>query len=112
MTFGYWYCDKCKKEPGVDKKDNLEVPKTWNPWRTTPPTGYVALKGDKVICSDCCIEVGELVSDLVAKANRIYLPIDYKPGLQQHHPGCNGSTTKYDVAARCIEVHIQGRGWV
>ena len=110
-TFGYWFCDKCKEEPG----NKLSTPPSWPPKAfSNLPNGYVALKGEDVVCEGCNIVVGTLNQDLPEHTHRRMVggSIDYPPGPVIHNGPCSGSYMKYDPAVGSSKVHIKGRGWV
>lgn len=104
LTFSYLYCESCKVEVGGKA---AEAAKPKPPVDNTSqqlalPPGIVALKGEKVVCSQCFTEYGELMEDCLVG----WVPsVTWTPMTSQCCP-----KPAYMVSTG--SVYVKGRGWV
>lgn len=127
-SFSYFYCTTCKVEVGYSPPSKPITPLwDWDSKKPLPqvnlapqstgslPAGYVALKGEDIVCANCSVVHGHLRQDLPSW-----------PG-QTRMFGGSGSFIDFNTLGKCCdnmkidqynasmcftEFYVKGRGWV
>ena len=79
----------------------------------TLPSGYVALKGESVICDQCGAEHGTLQQDLPDPAGPRWSAGAYIAYIPRTHFCCPaGMSVKFDSLSLVEKIRVKYRGWV